>query len=155
MDINVNVGGTVHIIVNIPDIKKLLGIASPSEPASVDKGEIASILNDIQPESEPVKKVTSETSEKKETTESVSPVAPTPSVAPTAAPVEQTAISNADLRTHLIQVRRKAASQGKDILPNAQLKEKLTKFGVETLNELNPAQVAEMYAWVDQEAANA
>lgn len=95
-----------------------------------------------------------------EPTVEVKPVAPAEAepvqtgIAPVAAPQESN-LSCDDLRKHIAEARKLARAHGNDILSNPEIKSKMESLGVAKMTELTGAQIAEMFAWVDEVSSNA
>ena len=158
---DINVSGTVHVVIDIPCLKDLLGmmhstgILSSVKPKQVKTESKKPAPVSGVPKEEATKPVPVSDAPKEEAAKPV-PVSDAPKEEATKpVPVAETVITHELLRKHLLQVRNAARKAGKNILPQEQLKEKLNTFGVGKLNELSPEQAAEMYAWVDKENANA
>ncbi len=75
-------------------------------------------------------------------------------IAPVAAPQESN-LSCDDLRKHIAEARKLARAHGNDILSNPEIKAKMESLGVAKMTDLTGAQIAEMFAWVDEVASNA
>lgn len=87
----------------------------------------------------------------------VTPAKPEPvqtGIAPVAAPQESN-LSCDDLRRHIAEARKLARAHGNDILSNPEIKAKMKSLGVAKMTDLTGAQIAEMFAWVDEVSSNA
>lgn len=155
---DVNVHGEVKLKLELPDaLMKLLErcgtpevkvsapvaaapTAAPAAPAAPAKTTPANAVPDTLPEP---------TFEAKPAAEPVQT-----GIAPVAAPQESN-LSCDDLRKHIAEARKLARAHGNDILSNPEIKTKMESLGVAKMTDLTGAQIAEMFAWVDEVSSNA
>ena len=60
-----------------------------------------------------------------------------------------------DLRKYIAETRKLARAHGNDILSNPEIKAKMSELGAAKMTDLTAAQIAEMFAWVDEVSSNA
>ncbi len=146
---DVNVHGEVKLKLELPDalMKLLERCVTPevkvSAPAAPAKTTPANAVPDTLPEP---------TFEAKPAPAKPEPVQT--GIAPVAAPQESN-LSCDDLRKHIAEARKLARAHGNDILSNPEIKAKMESLGVAKMTELTGAQIAEMFAWVDEVSSNA
>ena len=153
---DVNVHGEVKLKLELPDalMKLLERCVTPEVKVSVPEQTAV--------KDEPVKKVQANAvpDTLPEPTVEVKPVAPAKAepvqtgIAPVAAPQESN-LSCDDLRKHIAEARKLARAHGNDILSNPEIKAKMSELGAAKMTDLTAAQVAEMFAWVDEVSSNA
>lgn len=154
---DVNVHGEVKLRLELPDaLMKLLErcvtpdvkVSVPEQTATVKDAPAKKVQANAVPDTLP------------EPTVEVKPVAPAKAepvqtgIAPVAAPQESN-LSCDDLRKHIAEARKLARAHGNDILSNPEIKAKMSELGAAKMTDLTAAQVAEMFAWVDEVSSNA
>lgn len=153
---DVNVHGEVKLRLELPDalMKLLERCVTPEVKVSVPEQTAV--------KDEPTKKVQANAvpDTLPEPTVEVKPVAPAKTepvqtgIAPVAAPQESN-LSCDDLRKHIAEARKLARAHGNDILSNPEIKAKMSELGAAKMTDLTTAQIAEMFAWVDEVSSNA
>lgn len=146
---DVNVHGEVKLRLELPDaLMKLLErcvtpevkVSVPEQTAAVKDAPAKKVQANAVPDTLP------------EPTVEVKPVQT--GIAPVAAPQESN-LSCDDLRKHIAEARKLARAHGNDILSNPEIKAKMSELGAAKMTDLTTAQIAEMFAWVDEVSSNA
>ena len=156
---DVNVHGEVKLKLELPDaLMKLLERCVTPE---VKVSEPVAAAPAAEPQAKPAKttpandvpdKLPEPTFEAKPAPAKPEPVQT--GIAPVAAPQESN-LSCDDLRKHIAEARKLARAHGNDILSNPEIKAKMESLGAAKMADLTGAQIAEMFAWVDEVSSNA
>lgn len=161
---DVNVHGEVRLKLELPDalMKLLERCVTPevkvSAPVAAAPAAVPAAVPVAEPQAKPAKTTPANavpdtlpdpTFEAKPAAEPVQT-----GIAPVAAPQESN-LSCDDLRKHIAEARKLARAHGNDILSNPEIKAKMSELGAAKMTDLTAAQVAEMFAWVDEVSSNA
>ncbi len=156
---DVNVHGEVKLKLELPDalMKLLERCVTPEVKVSAPAAAPAVVPQAKPAKTAPANDVPDTLPEPTVEVKPVAPAKPEPvqtGIAPVAAPQESN-LSCDDLRKHIAEARKLARAHGNDILSNPDIKAKMESLGAAKMTDLTGAQIAEMFAWVDEVASNA